>query len=118
MESEFSKELISCIRKYGNTAVEALTQFITMEQVDAEVASEALRWLGRMEHPATYRPRLWLLERSLSCSSAYVRDGAILGLASLEDRHSIIYLQKAIQNEQNEELQKDMEQVLEQLVST
>ena len=115
MESDFSKELISLVKKYGNAAITVLTRLIITEQVNAEVASEALRWLGNIEHPASYRSRLWLLERSLFCSSARVRDGAALGLASLDDPHAIPHLRRAIQRENCNELRKDIEQVLIQL---
>jgi len=115
MESEFSKELISLVEKYGDVAMEVLAHLIVYEKVNAEVASEALRWLGRMDHTPSYRYRLWLLERSLRCSSARVRDGAVLGLASLDDPDAITHLKQAIQRERVEELRKDMEQVILQL---
>lgn len=117
MESEFSKGLGSLIKKYGDDAMEGLAYFIVYEKVNAEVASEALRWLGRIDHPTSYHFRLWLLERSLLCSSARVRDGAALGLASLDDPHAISYLKQAIQREGCSELREDMEQVLTQLES-
>lgn len=118
MEGEFSKALISLIKEYGVDAIEALAHFIIEEKVNPEVASEALRWLGQIDHPVSYRRRLWLLERSLRCSSARVRDGAALGLAFLDDPHAIPYLKQAIQQEQVSELRVDMEQVLAQLEST
>lgn len=115
MESEFSKELISLVKKYGDAAMEVVADLITNERVNAEVASEALRWLGRMDHLTSYHFRRWLLERSLRCSSAMVRDGAALGLASLNDPHAIPYLKRAILREGHIELREDMEQVLVQL---
>ena len=118
MESEFSKELVSLVKKYGNAAMKVIADLIIYEKINAEVASEALRWLGRMDHPASYSYRLWLLERSLRCSSARVRDGAVLGLASLDDPHAITHLKEAIQREECNELREDMEQVLAQLEST
>lgn len=116
MESEFSKKLVFLLKRYGDAAMEALTYLIIYERVNAEVASEALRWLGRINHPASYHYRLWLLERSLRCSSAMVRDGATLGLASLDDHHTVTYLKQAIQQEPCKELRRDMEQVLIQLL--
>ena len=118
MESEFSKELIDLVKEYGVGAIEALAHLIIEEKVNPEVASEALRWLGHINHPASYRNRLWLLERGLRCSSARVRDGATLGLAFLDDLHAITYLRRAIQQEKIAELRADMEQVLAQLEST
>jgi hypothetical protein len=118
MESEFSRGLISYIRRYGNAAIATLERLIVTEQVNAEVASEAMRWLGHIDHPITYRSRLHLLERSLHNSSARVRDGAGLGLASLDDPHAIPYLKQAIEREQYQELRHDLKQVVIQLEST
>jgi hypothetical protein len=117
MESSFSRELISFVERYGNTVLESITCLIVYERVDPEVSGEALRWLGRIEHAESYKYRRWLLERSLSLSSTRVRDGAILGLASLDDKHAIPYLKLAIGKEQCFELKADMELVLEQLES-
>lgn len=115
MESEFSKELTALVEAYGNMAVHELAYLILFEKVNAEVASEALRWLGNMSRSVSSSFRLWLLERSLLCSSAMVRDGAILGLASFDDPRAIPYIKRAIEREQCEELRKNMEQVLVQL---
>ena len=115
MESEFSRELTTLIAAYGNMTVQELAYLVLSEKVNAEVASEALRWLGNMPHGASCHFRLWLLERSLLCSSPMVRDGAILGLASLDDPRAIPYIKRAIEPEQCEALRKNMEQVLVQL---
>lgn len=114
-ESNFSRGLISCVQKYGNDAIEAITCFIVYEKISPEVASEALRWLGEINHPESYKFRLWLLERSLNCPSSRVRDGAILGLSYLNDPHAITYLEQAIEQEKIMELREDMKQVLAQL---
>ncbi|MBN3908608.1 MAG: HEAT repeat domain-containing protein [Nostoc sp. NMS1] len=114
-ESNFSRGLISCVQKYGNDAIEAITCFIVYEKISPEVASEALRWLGEINHPESYKFRLWLLERSLNCPSSRVRDGAILGLSYLNDPHAITYLERAIEQEKIMELREDMKQVLAQL---
>ena len=115
MESTFSQKLNSFVRKYGSNALEAITCLIVYERVDPEVAGEALRWLGRIDHTESYKYRRWLLERSLSSPSTRVRDGAILGLASMDDKHAISYLRRAVEKEQCSELKADMKSVLEQL---
>ena len=63
----------------------------------------------------TYRERLWLLERGLYSASARARDGAVLGLAFLNDPLAVEPLKAAIKREINPELRQDMEQVLAQL---
>lgn len=117
MENTFSQQLNSFIKSYSNGALEAITCLIVYEKVDSEAAGEALRWLGRINHTESYEYRRWLLERSLSLSSSRLRDGAILGLASMDDKHAIPYLKVAIEKEQCFELKADMKQVLEQLES-
>lgn len=117
-ESEFSKELISLVSRYGEQAMEPIIRLIVNEQVNPEVAAEALRWLGEIEEPLSRSSRRWLFERSLYSSSSRVRDGAILALASLDDPHAIPYLRRAIEQESCPELREDMEQVLEQLLES
>ncbi len=115
MESDFSTDLTSILALYGNAAVMALSDLILNEKIDAEVASEALRWLGQMDDRQTHDERLRVVEQSLGCSSARVRDGASLALSFLDDPHAVPYLQEAIDREANPELREDMIQVLEQL---
>jgi len=117
MESTFSKQLKSFVIRYGSNALEVITCLIVYEKVDPEVAGEALRWLGRIDHAESYEYRRWLLERSLKLSSTRARDGAILGIASMDDKHAIFYLKCAMDKERCFELKADMEAVLEQLES-
>ncbi|MEK7400298.1 MAG: HEAT repeat domain-containing protein, partial [Candidatus Poribacteria bacterium] len=115
MESDFSKELFYAIQKYGDPVIEILAELMDYEGVNIEIASEAMRWLGHIDHPPTYNKRLWLLERSLQHDSARVRDGALLGLSSLDDPDAIPYLKEAIETEKCKELREDMERTLLEL---
>ncbi len=115
MESDFSVSLTEFIVSYGRSAMETIIPIILSEHTNTEVVSETLRVIGRINHETTYRDRLWLLERGLYSSSARVRDGAILGLAFLNDPLAIAPLKSAIEREQISELRHDMEQVLTQL---
>jgi hypothetical protein len=115
MESNFSRRLIALVDEYGNDAVDVLKDLIIGEQVNPEVASEALRWVGQIENPTSRLQRRRLLEQSLYHSSPNVRDGALLGLASMDDSKAISSLRRAIEQETVEELRQDMEQVIEQL---
>jgi hypothetical protein len=118
MESEFSHQLVASIMKYGESAVEALHDYILGADVNSEAASEALRWIGQIEDPATRRQRRRLLERSLKSPHARVRDGAVLGLSFLNDPNAAPYLEHAVKRERIDELRQDMEQVLAQLQAT
>ncbi len=115
MESDFSRGLVDFIRSYGRAAMEVLIRLLLSDWLNCEVTSEALRIVGRIRHPATYRDRLWLLERGLYSSSARIRDGAALGLAYLDDPIAITPLKSAIERESTPELSQDMQQVLAQL---
>lgn len=118
MESEFSRRLYSLLRNYGTFAVQEIAHMVTRGRVNSEVASEALRWLGRIDDPVTHSSRLWMLGKSLSSTSAQVRDGAALGLASMDDPNAIPSVRRAIERETCVELCKDMNQVLEDLEAT
>jgi len=115
METQFSKDLKQVIRTTGQAAVNALSELIPTGRVNIEVCSEALRWIGRMDDPATYESRRWLLERCLSSNFPRIRDGALLGLSAMNDPDAIQYLHFAIQHEEINELKEDFEQVLRDL---
>lgn len=118
VESNFSKDLISFIKKYEKRAIEELTPIFLNEKVNAEIISEALRWIGRIQHNFSKFDRLWLLERCLFHPSPYIRDGATLGIASMNDPNAIDFLKIAIEKEPYLELREDMEQVLITLEKT
>jgi hypothetical protein len=115
METAFSKNLETIILKHGISSIVALSKIVFDKQSNEEIVSEALRLLGRIQDQNTYNIRLWLLEQNLKSNSARIRDGALLGLASLDDPHSIPSMKKAIQAETYLELREDMQQVLKQL---
>jgi HEAT repeat protein len=115
VENEFSTGLISLINEYGADLVSVLAGFIVNERINEEIASEALRWLGRLDQPESYSGRLSLLEEALSNPSARIRDAASIGLATLGDPHAISYLKQALQQEACTELREDMQEILESL---
>jgi hypothetical protein len=115
MESQFSKEFVSLLWRYGQLAILEAARLIAGEKVDPSVAAEALKWIGRMKDKGTRLFRLWLLKRGLTSSSAQVRDGAGLGLSFLGDPEAIPALAQAVDNEQIPELRNDLNQVIEQL---
>ena len=115
MESQFSRELTFHIENYGNNAISKLEDLIIGDKIDPEIAAEALRWIGRNTDKSTHDKRLQLLGNSLTCSSPLVREGALLGLAALDDSAAIPFIEKAISIEPFFELQHDMSVVAEQL---
>ena len=115
MESDFSRELVSVVKKYRNLAMSEISYLITCDRADEEVASEALHWLGRIDGESTHGWRLWVLEKSLSSKSPVVRDGAALGLVYLGDAHALQYIKKAIEQETIDELRYDLQGALKEL---
>lgn len=115
MESQFSRELVHNILEQEHVAIRIVHELIIKEKVNAEVAGEALRWLGTLQHLPTQRARRELIEQSLGCSSPKIRDGAVLGLSYLEDPESIPAIEEAIKKEPITELRQDMIETLKEL---
>ncbi len=117
MESEFSRELESLVKAYGAASKPILARLLEDASISPAVWAEALRCLGRLDDPASREARLWVLEKGLTSPFLIIRDGAALGLASMDDPSAIPYLQLAVDSERVPELRTDMEQVLSQLAS-
>ena len=115
METRFSRGMLAAIREHGSGAVEVMAYLIAYEKTTPEVASEALRWLGRCDDRETHRYRRWLLERSLTSASSVIRDGALIGLAALGDAHAVQPIRDAIEDEPVSELKREMAFVAELL---
>ena len=115
MDSHFSRCLTSMIEQYGKKTVEVSLSLSVQSATNSEVAYETMRLFGRIDHPATYKERMSALMKGLRHSVARVRDGAALGLASLDDPQAIHALREAIAREQCQELREDIKQVLKQL---
>jgi len=113
--SDFSRSLLALVERNATEIILALVDLIAAASTSDSVAAEALRWIARINDPYSRHYRLWLLERSLFARSPVVRDGAIIGLSELADKHAVPYLRQAIQAEALEELQADMVAVLREL---
>ena len=115
VESEFARQLVSLVKRFGNSIVDVISTRIAFQQVSGEVASMALRTLGEINHPFSRSGRLRLLKEMLSSSSLWVRDGAALALAWMDDPAAVPDVEKAIERETIEELRRDMTGILEHL---
>ena len=118
MDSVFSGRLVNFMRRHNRLAIDILSDLLILEQVNAEVAGEALRHVGYLEHTPTHISRRRLLEHCLFGSSARIRDGAILGIAAMDDPRATPSVKRAINRETIPELKRDMNAVLEQLCET
>ena len=114
-DSSLSVGLQRLVLKYGETALEIVSDLILEHRVAPEASAEALGCLGEMEDDATHEARRRLLEGSLRSSSHVTRDGAVVGLADLGDPRSIPALEAAAAREQYRLLRASMIELLEQL---
>lgn len=111
IESPFSWGLINFIEEHKRGGLEAIANLI--DEFDEEVSSEALRWLGTLD---ICKPQILnLLEEALYSPSYMVRDGAIIGIANLDDKRAIRGLKAAINREPDQNLKNDMKSIIEQL---
>lgn len=115
MDNEFRRQLINIISDYEAAGVEAIRDLVDNRSTDPEVASMALRYLGAIDHPATYRQRLFVLLHTLKHRLPIVRDGAVLGLDFLGEPEAINDLASALNNEHDIDVREDMQAVLAQL---
>lgn len=119
MTNDFSMGLAAFIEKHGKPALRAVQELVLNEETASSIALEALQYIGNSDSKVWHDERRKMLERCLLASrSAWARDGAGLGLASLDDPQSIPALEMAIAKESNQELREDLLQVLEQLKDT
>lgn len=115
LESEFLLRLKDIVLDRRQEAIQAISTIVTSNFQRPEVIAETLQLLGDIDDPSTYRERLTLLENSLSNASRWIRDGAALGIASMNDPHAIAPLQTAAANEEIKDLKDDLMKVLKKL---
>jgi hypothetical protein len=115
MDNPFSLGLKHLIAVQGKAGVAAIAGELERQDKRPHLVAETLRILGEIEDRLTPAERLWLLTQALSDQSAIVRDGALLGLASLDDPSALPYVKAALQRERSADLRSSLEQVVEQL---
>mgnify|MGYP003381382408 CR=1 FL=1 len=118
LNSQFSRSLISLLATHRGAALQAVAQYLFTGSAKPDVKSEALRWIAEYRDSATAHESLRILRRSLLDSSPRVRDGAILGLASIDDPRALPLLREARQAEGVAELGRLIDSVVEQLIAT
>ena len=115
VHGRFSRRLLALLAGDASAVVRAIAAYLFSGQANATVASESLRWLAEFEDPTTLTQRWEILRRSLTAESSRVRDGAILGFASLDDARALPMLLAAQNNEPVAELRRLIDQVVAQL---
>jgi hypothetical protein len=118
MYSRFSRALVALLAQNGRHALRAIADYLFLGNAKPSVASEAVRWLAENKDPSTFFDRWAILQRTLRDRSPAVRDGAILGFASLDDPRALPLLTAARRAEEVGELRQLINQVLAQLERT
>jgi len=113
----FEINLRNAVLQGGKRAIYFIDLLIQKEDIQPEVIFNTLRFIGRIKDQEIHRSSLRLLERHLDNSSRWVRDGAALGLASLEDVSALPILREAIEKEPIPDLKKDLRRVVRYLES-
>ncbi|MEW5988494.1 MAG: HEAT repeat domain-containing protein [Chloroflexota bacterium] len=113
--SEFEITLIRLIERYGEAVLNMMADQISYNKANPELMCKALQIIGRIRHPQTHNYRFWLLQHGLQSPSIWIRDGAALGLSSLNDGRAIPFLRNAIEKEPFPELRNYMERVVTRL---
>jgi hypothetical protein len=118
MDSNFARELLLSILEYGTSAIDAIAEYLFSSTANSDVGSEALRRLADIDDRRIPASRWALLQRGIRHRSPRVRDGAILGFASLDDPRALELLKSVETEESVPELQHLIQKVIEQLGAT
>jgi len=119
MSNEFSEGLDHAIEHYGKQALRAIEDIVLSGKTKSAIAMEALQYVGSTDSSLWHNERRKTLERCLlESASAWVRDGAGLGLASLDDPRSLQSVELAILNEPSEVLKDNLMLVRDQLLDS
>ena len=114
-ESAFTRKIRALVKTRGVEVVRLVANVILSGSIRPDIASEALRVIGRLRDPQTHDERRLLLQKALFQESPYIRDGAVSGIAGMRDPLSLPWLSKALENEQIEDLRDEMKRVIERL---
>lgn len=117
-DSVLVRKLTAVIETYGDAAVSALEALFGSGSVNVEVAIEALRRMGAVQHPPTRKYRLSVLQNNLLSQSARIRFGAALGVAAMNHPDAIAAIRQALEVEAQLQLRRTLQNVLAQLEDT
>jgi hypothetical protein len=118
VRSQFSSRLLAFVAQYRSVAFQVIADYLFSAEPNPDVVSEALRWLADFRDPATFAQRWHILARMIRDRSSRVRDGAVLGLAALDDPRARPLLTEARDVEQVAELRRLIDAVIRQLDAT
>lgn len=119
MCSPFGQWMEEYIRQYGRKGVNAIVDAILFGgKVGIINIAETMRLFGEIEDPKTYYARRRWLCLFMFYPSVRVRDGAGLGLASMDDPMTLDALRLSLKHEQSDDLKPMTQMVIDRLEKT
>lgn len=118
MDSNLSVGMRVLFRNHGQDFAHVLEEQLKKDRMLSQrVLVAILHALGSIEDSATKDWRFATLVSFLHAKAPNVRDAAAVGLAYLDDRRAIPYIEQAIERETSKTFQEDLRAVVEQLAS-
>ena len=118
MDSVFSIRLHELVKEHGKIVIEDLHKRFIEGRLTGSVACESMIQCGHVEDKELEQEILHFAHHALQHKELAIRDGAMLAIASIDNPVMITHIREAVANETNEEVKKDLIQVLNQLLET
>ena len=115
LRDTFASRITGIICAGGKQTLAEFTGLIEDKSTSCEVIGIALEAIGSMWHPASFRDRRLLLEKSLGARDATIRTGAVLGLSNLSSPLAVPSLRNAHDAERDEVLKSTIHSTIRQL---
>ena len=114
--SDVFYEFNSIFMKHGEGSIHCLQDLITGNEIDSIFAGRLLRHLGYMASDFRSKLITWLLEYFLISKKIPIRNGAVLGLANLNNPETVPSIEKALAAEQIPEIKRNIQRTLKRLI--
>ena len=116
IESELSKDISRAFASNGLGTLAAVRELLQSREVSEEVIAETLVALGRIESRAAHNARIALFMSCLREGSYLVRDGALLGLAFMNDPKIVPEIAELAKKESDPVFKSDLDQLIRQFL--
>jgi len=111
VDQDLSPALLEVLERHGLRALTSIENALWNRSESGWEMAEVLSLLGRINTTMLYQQRLNLLIDALWSPWAAIRDGALSGLATMEDPQTIEYLRRSAEREEVPDLKRDMNEL-------
>ena len=115
LRDTFASRITGIICAGGKQTLAGFAKLIEDTSISCEVIGIALEVIGSMWHPASFRDRRLVLEKSLGTPDATIRTGAVLGLSNLSSPLSVPSLRNAHDAETDDVVKSTIHSTIRQL---